>query len=244
MIICLEHLFNKENLMLMKNLFPSRVIVCVITLLTLTFPVFAQTTNATDEYEETLKKMMKLSGASAATDDLYPKMLSVMKLNAPGKDDAYWNDFAKDWKEKIENRVIELCMPAYKKHLTLEDLKAIAAFYESPAGRKYKESSLAVMREAMPLLVQELQTEMFREVRSGMDKQMVEHEQAMKEYEQKKKRDRELCAQAYLLPKDSIAVVPGKVYENGMSTTPSLYSIERRKREYRARKKALKENGL
>ena len=42
MIICFEHLFNKENLMLMKNLFPSRVIVCVITLLTLTFPVFAQ----------------------------------------------------------------------------------------------------------------------------------------------------------------------------------------------------------
>ena len=83
----------------MKNLFPSRVIVCVITLLTLTFPVFAQTTNATDEYEETLKKMMKLSGASAATDDLYPKMLSVMKLNAPGKDDAYWNDFAKSAKK-------------------------------------------------------------------------------------------------------------------------------------------------
>lgn len=82
--------------------------------------------------------------------------------------------------------MIELCMPAYKKHLTLEDLKAIAAFYESPVGRKYKESSLAVMREAMPLLVQELQTEMFREVRPGMDKQMVEHEQAMKEYEQKR----------------------------------------------------------
>ena len=92
----------------------------------------------------------------------------------------------KTGKKKIENRVIELCMPAYKKHLTLEDLKAIAAFYESPVGRKYKESSLAVMREAMPLLVQELQTEMFREVRPGMDKQMVEHEQAMKEYEQKK----------------------------------------------------------
>lgn len=40
-----------------------------------------------------------------------------------------------------------------------------------------------------------------------------------------------MCAQAYLLPKDSIAVVPGKVYENGMSTTPSLYSIERRKKD-------------
>ena len=41
----------------MKNLFPSRVIVCVITLLTLTFPVFAQTTNATDEYEETYSQL-------------------------------------------------------------------------------------------------------------------------------------------------------------------------------------------
>ena len=47
----------------MNNLFRSRVIESVITLLTLTFPVFAQTTNATDEYEETLKKMMKHTGA-------------------------------------------------------------------------------------------------------------------------------------------------------------------------------------
>lgn len=215
----------------MKNFSPSQVIVCVIALFTLTFPVSAQTTNATDEYKETLKKIMELSGAAATTDDLYPKMLSVMKLNAPGKDDAYWNEFAKGWKEKIENRVIEICTPAYKKHLTLEDLKAVAAFYESPVGRKYKESSLAVMREAMPLLVQELQTGMFKELRPDMDKQMTENKQAMTEYEQKRKRDKELYSQAYMLPKDSIVVVPGKVFENGMSTTPSLCSIERRKND-------------
>ena len=215
----------------MKNFSPSQVIVCVIALFTLTFPVSAQNPNATDEYKETLKKIMELSGAAATTDDLYPKMLSVMKLNAPGKDDAYWNEFAKGWKEKIENRVIEICTPVYKKHLTLEDLKAVAAFYESPVGRKYKESSLAVMREAMPLLVQELQTGMFKELRLDMDKQMTENKQAMTEYEQKRKRDKELYSQAYMLPKDSIVVVPGKVFENGMSTTPSLCSIERRKND-------------
>lgn len=215
----------------MKNFFPSQVIVCLITLFTLILPVSAQNPNATDEYKETLKKIMELSGTAATTDDLYPKMLSVMKLNMPGKDDAYWNEFAKGWKEKIENRVIEICTPVYKKHLTLEELKAVAAFYESPVGRKYKESSLAVMREAMPLLVQELQTGMFKELRPDMDKQMTENKQTMTEYEQKRKRDKELYSQAYMLPKDSIVVVPGKVYKNGMSTTPSLYSIERRKND-------------
>ena len=60
-------------------------------------------------------------------------------------------------------------------------------------------------------------------------------EQRLKEYEQKKKRDKELYAQAYMLPSDSIVIVPEEVYEkayeNGRSTRPSLYSIERRKND-------------
>ena len=88
-----------------------------------------------------------------------------MKLNAPEKDEAYWNEFSKNWKEKIESKVFEMYMPVYEKHLTLEELKAVAAFYESPVGKKYKEASLIVMRETMPLLVKQLQTETFKVVR-------------------------------------------------------------------------------
>lgn len=29
-------------------------------------------------------------------------------------------------------------MPVYEKHLTLEELKAVAAFYESPVGKNIK----------------------------------------------------------------------------------------------------------
>ena len=36
-----------------------------------------------NEYKETLKKIMVLSGASATTDDFFQKITSVMKLNAP-----------------------------------------------------------------------------------------------------------------------------------------------------------------
>lgn len=40
-----------------------------------------------------------------------------------------------------------------------------------------------------------------------------------------------MFAQAYVLPSDSIVVVPEKVYKNGTSTAPVLYSIERRRND-------------
>ena len=215
----------------MKKHFSFWAVTCMVMLFALTLPVSAQRTNATDEYKETMKKIMKLSGASTTTDDFSRKLSSMMKFHAREKDEAYWNEFAKKWKEKIENKVLEMYMPIYEKHLTLEDLKAVVAFYESPVGKRYAETSLIAMNEAMPLLVQQLQTEMFKEVMPEKSERVKRGEQRIKEYEQKKKRDKELYAQAYMLPSDSVVVVPEKVYEDGMSTTPSLYSIERRKND-------------
>lgn len=215
----------------MKKHFSFWVVTCMVMLFALTLPVSAQKTNATDEYKETMKKIMKLSGASTTTDDFSQKLSSMMKFNAPEKDEAYWNGFTQKWKEKIENKVLEMYMPIYEKHLTLEDLKAVVAFYESPVGKRYAETSLIAMNEAMPLLVQQLQAEMFKEVMPEKSERVKRGEQRIKEYEQKKKRDKELYAQAYMLPSDSVVVVPEKVYEDGMSTTPSLYSIERRKND-------------
>jgi len=215
----------------MKNIFLPKVTMCIIALLALILSASAQNTNATDEYKETLKKIMDFSGTSTTTDDFLQRLSSIMKLNAPKKDEAYWNEFSKNWKEKVENKVFEMYMPVYEKHLTLEELKAVAAFYESPVGKKYKEASLIVMRETTPLLVQQLHTEMSKEVMPEKSERVKRGEQRLKEYEQKQKRDKELYAQAYMLPSDSIVIVPEEVYENGMSTSPSLYSIERRKND-------------
>ena len=219
----------------MKNIFLPKVTMCIIALLALILPASAQNTNATDEYKETLKKIMDFSGTSTTTDDFLQRLSSIMKLNAPKKDEAYWNEFSKNWKEKVENKVFEMYMPVYEKHLTLEELKAVAAFYESPIGKKYKEASLIVMRETTPLLVQQLHTEMSKEVMPEKSERVKRGEQRLKEYEQKQKRDKDLYAQAYMLPSDSIVIVPEEVYEkayeNGMSTSPSLYSIERRKND-------------
>ena len=182
----------------MKNIFLPKVTMCIIALLALILPVSAQNTNVTDEYKEALKKIMDFSGTSTTTDDFFQKLSSIMKLNVPKENEAYWNEFAKNWKQKMEKKIFEMYMPVYEKHLTLEELKAVAAFYESPVGKKYKEASLIVMRETMPLLVKQLQTETFKVVRSEKSERVKRGEQRLKEYEQKKKRDKELYAQAYI----------------------------------------------
>ena len=219
----------------MKNIFLPKVTMCIIALLALILSASAQNTNATDEYKETLKKIMDFSGTSTTTGDFLQRLSSIMKLNAPKKDEAYWNEFSKNWKEKVENKVFEMYMPVYEKYFTLEELKAVAAFYESPVGKKYKEASLIVMRETTPLLVQQLHTEMSKEVMPEKSERVKRGEQRLKEYEQKKKRDKELYAKAYMLPSCSIVGVSEErkenAYENGMSTSPSLYSIERRKND-------------
>lgn len=76
----------------MKKNFLSKVTMCIIALFTLTLSASAQNTNATDEYKETLKKIMNFSGTSTTTDDFLQRLSSIMKLNAPKKDEAYWND--------------------------------------------------------------------------------------------------------------------------------------------------------
>ena len=62
----------------MKNIFLPKVTMCIIALLALILPVSAQNTNVTDEYKETLKKIMDFSGTSTTTDDFLQRLSSII----------------------------------------------------------------------------------------------------------------------------------------------------------------------
>lgn len=204
-----------------KNLL-FQAMLCIATLFTLISPVSAQKANETDEYKASLKKLMELTGVSSSVNEILPHTLSVLRMNVSDKDDIYWSEFNEHWKTKIEDKVIEICMPVYKRYLSLEDIKGIASFYESPLGQKCKESALAIMREAMPTLVQQLYMEMEQEIKPEYNIQA----NVINETE---KRDREIYDAAHVIPKDSIAVAH-RPYR-GEGTKPLLYSIERRAKD-------------
>ena len=65
----------------MRNKTIFRVAVCIIILSTFILPVSAQQPDKTNEYEESLKKLMEVTGASASIDEVLSYTLSVAKMN-------------------------------------------------------------------------------------------------------------------------------------------------------------------
>ena len=106
---------------------------------------------------------MTLSGSSASSEAIMSQLMASMKNGPFQQDEAYWKDFASKWTRKIEDKVMEVYAPIYQQHMTLDELKKVVAFYESPAGRKLGETATAVATESMPM-IQQLSMEMVQEM--------------------------------------------------------------------------------
>ena len=137
----------------------SLVVICMVTSLASILPASAQNSDKTDEYKTLLKKIMTLSGSSASSEAIMSQFMSSMQKGPFQQDEAYWKDFAAKWTQKIEDKVMEVYAPIYQQHMTLDELKKVVAFYESPAGKKLGETASAVANESMPM-IQQLSMEM------------------------------------------------------------------------------------
>ena len=60
--------------------------------------------------------------------------------------EEFWIEFEKDLKPE---QVIELVVPVYAKHLTLEEIRAANAFYSTPEGRSMIKKLPVIMGDAM-----------------------------------------------------------------------------------------------
>lgn len=109
--------------------------------------VSAQT--ADKAYEAALEDVLKLSGQTTSVEAMLPQVIAVYKQMSPTVPAAFWDAFQKKWVEKFNGKLAEVYTPIYQKYLTLADLKEIAAFYESPVGRKLGAFTPAMMMEGM-----------------------------------------------------------------------------------------------
>lgn len=148
-----------------KGLFLTAV--SMIMLFATVTSVYAQSDN-NKEYRATLEKMMNLSGALEVSKTMVPQMVSMMKQASPGTADAFWDDFAAKWKTKFADRMVDLYVPIYQKYLTIDDLKDLIAFYETPIGKKLAEATPKMTVEGMQLgqkIGMEMATELQNELK-------------------------------------------------------------------------------
>ena len=97
------------------------VALCVMTLLIGISPVSAQGQNK--EYQETLHKMLLLSGGLATVDTMVPQIIGMMKQQSPSVSEATWNAVTEKAKKFFSDNLVKVYVPIYQKHLTLDDLK-------------------------------------------------------------------------------------------------------------------------
>lgn len=119
-------------------------IVCVLFAL-MALVLSARAEIAADKKAE-IEKMLKLTGMERMMEQMKVQMIASMKANAPDVPSEFWTKFS----EKMNtHELIEKLLPVYDKYYSLEDLRAVNAFYSSPSGQKILATLPQVMQEAM-----------------------------------------------------------------------------------------------
>jgi hypothetical protein len=123
----------------------------VLTLLAIAFinvSAFAQTNT---EYAETLKKMFKVSGSEETYKSAIKQIFTMYKQQYTDVSAEVWSEFEKEFYAASIDELTEMLAPVYQKHLTQQDLEKLIAFYETPIGKKYAESTPKLMEESMQI---------------------------------------------------------------------------------------------
>jgi len=98
------------------------------------------------EKRKEIEKMLRLTGMEKLVTQMKGQMIANVRKGAPGVSDEFWNRF----EQKMDmHELVEKIIPIYDKYYTIDDLKAINGFYESPAGQKILATLPQIMQESM-----------------------------------------------------------------------------------------------
>lgn len=117
----------------------------IIVLLTVFSFVSSSRAEVTPEKRAEIEKMLRLTGMENLMNQMKTNLITTLKPTAPRLKDSFWTKF----EAKLDIRdLIEQIIPVYDKYYTLEDLKVVNAFYETPTGKKVVATLPQIMQES------------------------------------------------------------------------------------------------
>lgn len=106
----------------------------------------ATKSGASQDKIKDIQRLIELSGSANAGVQALQQMVGVMRIAMPSAPPGYWEEFLK---EARPAEFADLMVPVLDRQLTHDDVKAIIAFYQSPAGKKLASVTPAITQEAM-----------------------------------------------------------------------------------------------
>ena len=120
---------------------------CIAALLLASFAVKAQT----DSFDADIMKMQQVNGSAATTQSLFPRIVAQLKPSNPNISEAQWTALKLEVFDAEVAALNEQLIPLFKKYFSQADVKAIIAFYVTPAGKKLAEKTPQMTMEQMQL---------------------------------------------------------------------------------------------
>lgn len=93
-------------------------------------------------------KLLQLTGTVKLTQQMMDQMLSNFKTHNSRVSQEFWDRFEK---EMDIQALVDKIVPLYAKYYSLEDLKAVNAFYQTPAGQRMLAATPLIMHESMQI---------------------------------------------------------------------------------------------
>lgn len=100
-------------------------------------------------YRESVKQMMIANGSETTFKTVISQMISNFKTQKTEVTEDFWKQFEASFQKVGTEDLLDLLTPIYQKHLSQDDIKAITAFYQTPAGKTFAQKTPVIMQESM-----------------------------------------------------------------------------------------------
>ncbi|GIU51892.1 hypothetical protein TUM4438_43060 [Shewanella sairae] len=107
---------------------------------------FSNVTFAEQASAESVKKLMQKTGAGELGIQAMKQMLPALKNIIPDAPESFWTDYMAEFNPED---LVEMTVPIYQKYLTEEEVQALNAFYDTPAGKKLIKVQPSIIQESM-----------------------------------------------------------------------------------------------
>lgn len=100
----------------------------------------------TDVRLASARSLIEATGGNRMATQIMQTLLTSIKKTHPDVPAAFWAQLEAEIKP---DEFVELAIPIYAKHLTVEEMQQLQAFYESPLGQRLLQALPAIMQESM-----------------------------------------------------------------------------------------------
>lgn len=100
------------------------------------------------EKEKEIRRVLEATGGTAAFVQARQQLIQQFKATVPEVPSEFWVEFDK---ELSVEELVAMVVPIYDRHFSLDELKAINAFYATPAGRRLAEKTPIITAESFEI---------------------------------------------------------------------------------------------